>query len=207
MCGGGGSSDNGEAAQARQAENARNARISSGMGAVDQQFSQFTDDYYNDYAKKLVDYWRPDINQQAKDANAKLAYTFAGSTPGGSSMQDDALKRLQETRNKSLVEASDNATSKSNELRQNVEGQRSAVISQLNATADPSSAATTAASNAAALSQGPVYSPVGDLFSNLTSQFAVSQRAADAGKPGWGFSIGSDGIKSTSKNGAMKVFS
>jgi hypothetical protein len=207
MCIGGGGGDSGAAEQQRQQEEARNARIASGMGQLNDQFSKFDDSYYNDYAGKLVNYWKPDIGRQFKDANDKLAFTFASSNPGGSSSSARAFARLREDRDRRLLEATDNATTQSNDLRKNVEGQRASLVAQLNATADPAAAANAAQNSIAGLSQPPAYEPLGDLFSNLTEQFAISQQAARSGYPGWGFSVGGGGSSGgVKKNGSMKVF-
>lgn len=205
MCFSSGGGDNGSAA-ARQQEQQRSARISAGMGDIDTTFSKFNPGYYDDYSKKLMDFWRPDIDRQFADANDKLTFTFANSNPGGSSASSRAFGRLKEERDRKLQEAGDNATAEANKLRQSVEQQRGVVVSQLNATADPYAATRSAQAQVESLSAPPAYSPLGDLFTNLTDQFATAQVAARSGAPGWGFSIGgaapASGMK---KNGSMRV--
>jgi hypothetical protein len=191
MCGlGGDSSDGGAAANARQQEQAREARIASGMGQIDAQFSKFTPDYYNTYAKKLTDFWAPQVTQQYKDGSNSLAFTFADTNPGGSSAATDAASRLKIAQGQSIQQNSDNAQNSANQLRQNVEGQRSSLVADLNATADPTAAAQAANAESTILSAPPAYSSLGDLFGGLTQQYANSQLAAKAGFAGLpGFNI------------------
>jgi len=205
MCTGGGG-DSGAAQQQRQQEEARNARIASGMGQLNEQFSKFDDSYYDDYSRKLTNYWKPDVNRQFKDANDKLAFTFASSNPGGSSSSARAFGRLREDRDRRLLEATDNATTQANDLRKNVEGQRGNLVAQLNATADPAAAANAARNSIEGLSQPPAYEPLGDLFSNLTEQFATAQNARSAGSPGWGFSVRGGDPYGGRKNGSLRTF-
>jgi len=203
MCGFGSGSDGG-GAESRRAEQERSSRIGAGMQNIDNTFSKFNDSYYDSYAKKIQDYWMPDIERQATDANDKIALSFASKAPGGSSAASKAYGRLQEEKGRKIQEAHDNSRGEANKLRQNVEQQRGVVTSQLNATADPYAAARASEAQAAALSAEPVFSPLGNLFSDLTGQYAVAEKAAQQGAPGWGFSIGGP-VSQTKKAGSMKV--
>lgn len=185
-----GSSDGGAADQARQAETARQGRITAGMNDINNSFAAFTPDYYKDYTNKIVAQGTPDINQQYKDASDQTAFTFGSSNPGGSSASADAFGRLKQQQGQSLLDLTNNAASQTNALRGNVEAQRSAVVNELQASADPLSAIQQADRQASALSAPPAYSPIAGLFSNLTGQFANAQAASKAGYPGMGFQIG-----------------
>lgn len=177
------------AAEARAAEEARQARIKAGMGDIDTAFAGFTPAYFDEYAGKNLGFWRPEIDQQYKDAQRDTTFGLARTGNLKSTAATDAFAKLREKRDKSELEAADRARGKGTELRQNVEQSRAALVSQLNATADPFAAASAARAQAETLTAPPLYSPVGDLFSNLTAQFAVAQQARQAGQRGWGVDL------------------
>jgi len=152
----------------------------------------FTPDFYNNYAKQLTDYWRPDIDRQYGDATRQLNYGFANTQPGGGSVSAEGFGRLKEAYDRALLTSQDNGKSAADQLRQNNEGQRGALLNQLAQGADPSMVVQQGIGQLNAIPRTPnpsTYSPVGDIFGNLTSQFAVAQDAYNSGAPGWGFSI------------------
>jgi hypothetical protein len=67
-----------------------------------------------------------------------------------------------------------------------VEKNRSELASQLQASADPSAAATSAAARAELMSAPPTFSPIGNLFSRLTDLATTDVAARNAGYPGFG---------------------
>ncbi len=175
----------------RDRENEAEDRLAKGKQRIEDEFNgAFKPEFFNNYAQQLMDYWRPDIDRQYSDAQKQLNYGFANTQPGGGSVAADAFGRLKEGYDKALLQASDRSQGQANELRSSIEGQRSALRNQLAAGADPSVVVQDAVGTINNIPRSPTYSPLGDLFSNLTGQFAVAQQAARAGYPGWGFSIG-----------------
>lgn len=207
MCGpmlGGGGGD--ESWRARASEEERQNRVNQGMTNIDNAFAKFDQPYFDTYSKKLVNYWLPDIDRQFDDANNKLAFAFGSTNPGGSSASAKAFADLKVDKDRRIQEAYDNSVGEANKLRQNIDNQRGAVTSQLNATSDFYSAGDAAVRAADTLSSEPVFSPLGDLFTNITDQYATAQQAARTGAPGWGFNIGGPAGGGTfKKSGSMKV--
>lgn len=154
--------------------------------AINKSFNDsFNGDFYANYAKQLMDYWRPDLDRQYKDAGRSLNYTFAESQPGGGSVGAEAAGRLKEAYDKALLSANDNATSQSNQLKQSVEGQRSSLLGSVSGDTDPSAVQSSVASTIGNIPRSANYSALGDIFSSLTGQYAIASQASNAGKPGW----------------------
>lgn len=165
-------------------------RLTAGRAQINTDFDNaFTPDFYKGYADDLMAHWRPDIDRQYKDAQDDLNFTFARTQPGGGTASADAFGRLKEGYDKSLLQATDNATSQSDQLRASNEGQRNALLNQLASGADPSIVVQQAQGTIGSVPRVPTYSPIGDLFSNITSQFATAQDAYASDFPGWGFGV------------------
>lgn len=164
------------------------------MREIDAQFGRFTPDYYDTYQRKAYDLAAPDIEEQYKRAVRDATYTLARGTGTRSSAGAGAFADLKSRRDKAILEAQDRARGQAAAHRSQIFDTRNAVVSQLNATADPYAAANAAANQAQALTQPPMYSPIAGLFADLTGQFAQAQAQRRAGRPGWGFDIGTPGL-------------
>jgi hypothetical protein len=174
----------------RDRESEAEQRLTQGRARVNTNFdANFTPDFYNQYAKALMDYWQPDMDRQYGDAQRSLNYTFAEGQPGGGSAPAEAFGRLKEAYDRSLLTAQDNSKAQANQLRGTNEGQRSALLAQLDQGTDPSSVVATSNNVIGNIPRPPTYSPIGDLFSNLTQQFATAQQAYRNNYPGWGFGV------------------
>lgn len=185
----GGAGDGGASAQARQDEQARQGRISSGMDSIDQTFSKFDDNYFNDYFNKAMDMAKPNITKQFTDANEQTLFGLARDGNLQSSAAAKMYGNVSDRKNDALLNASNTANNDKNALRSEISGQRGQLVNQLQATADPGAAAAGAISEAAASSRPPTYSPITNIFSDLTSQFAANEQARAFGMPGLGFGI------------------
>jgi hypothetical protein len=190
---------------AEQAANTRQGYITDETNNINNQFdSTFTPDFYNNYAKSLTDYWRPDIDQQYGDAQKQINYDFATTQPGGGSAGAYALGRLKQADDNAVLTANDNAQSQAKQLQGSVEARRSSLLGELNSSTDPNAVGATVAPSIGSIPVTPAYSPVGDIFSNITGQFAVAQQARNQNLPGWGF--GANPGNAAGGNGSMQEF-
>lgn len=197
MClpsGGGNGSD-----QARQQEQQRQNAIRSGMGQIDDAFSGFNDAYYADFEKKNLDMAKPNIAKQAVEANDKTLFSLARSGNLGASTAGKQYAAVEDRNQQALLQASDTARAAATGLRSDVEGERSNLVSQLQSTADAGAAANSATSQAAILSRPPTYSPVTNIFADVTGQLASNEQARRLGQPGYGFGLTSTGVPSPNK--------
>lgn len=185
----------------------KQANLTTNTNNINSSFDgTFTPDFYGNYAKQLMNYWQPDLDQQHTDAQHKLNYTFADAQPGGGSAASDAFGRLQKAYDTAELTANDNATAQSNQLRSNVEGQRSALLSSVSGDTDPGAATQQTARAIGNIPLAPAYSPLGDVFSSLTGQFANAVQAARGGSV---YGIPTGGYTSTGLTnpaGSQKVF-
>ena len=168
--------------------NTRQKNLVSNTDEINNAFdTQFGDgSVYNQYAKDLMGYWQPDIDQQYSDANRQLNYTFADAQPGGGSAPSEAFGRLKQAYDKANLTATDNAQTQANQLKTNVEGQRSALLAGVSGDTDPGATVANVTNTIGSIPLAPTYSPIGDIFSNLTGQYAVAAQAARNGQAGFG---------------------
>lgn len=199
-----------QATQDEQAQEAllagKQANLTANDANINSSFdTNFTPDFYNNYAKQLMSYWQPDIDQQNTDAQHQLNYTFADSQPGGGSAPAQAFGRLQQAYDTAELQANDQATSQANQLKSNVESQRSALLASVNGDTDPGTAAATTARTVGSIPLSPAYSQLGDLFSGLTGQFANAVTAARGTGQVYGIPVGTQSASSAFPGGSSTV--
>ena len=185
------SGDGGASAQSRAADAQRQSNIYYGMQNIDSAFSKFDDPYYADFEKKNLDLALPDIAKQKVDANNQTLYGLARSGNLDSTTAAKQYGDVETRNNQAIQNATDTAHSAAQSLRGDVENERSSLVSQLQASADSGAAGSEATSQAALLTRPPTYSPITNIFSDLTGQIAANEQARRLGAPGWGFGISS----------------
>ena len=167
-----------EAAQARADEEARQARIRSGTAAVDNTFAGFDDAFYGKRRASFMDFYQPQLDDQFAKAREALTFALAdagllNSSVAGQKTAD--LNKAYETQRGSILSKADADV---NSLKGRIAGEKSTLVSQLNATGDAERVSNEALSRSSALYKDvPEYSPLGDLFSGIgTGIGAVAQR-------------------------------
>lgn len=176
MCFGGGGGDGGAAADARRREEERQARIKQGTESINQNFSQFNDDFFGDIRQAGLDFFTPTIKQNFGDARERLVFSLANSGLLQSKTAARQFGRLNDLFKQAGQQAEASATDAANRVRQNVETARGNLFNTLNASADANAAASLAAQQADALSQPVTFQPLPNLFANFLQD--LSTRAA-----------------------------
>lgn len=174
----GGGGDNGAAAQ-RALEMERQSQIAKGMAAIDDQFARFDDDFYKRRMSEVEAYQLPQLAQQETEARNQLAYSLARSglsRSGVAASKSASLTREAATQRRAVADA---AIGSANDLRQNVEQQRTALVNQVQASADPNLAAQSATRTAAAYDQPLSVKPVGNFFEGWTRNYLANQVARE----------------------------
>lgn len=170
MCFGGGGDDGSD--EMRRREEERQARIREGMSKINDTFSQFNDDFFNRRRDAYVAYATPQLEEQYGDAATRLAAALSRSGALRSSeaiRRNSRLQRDYQLQRQSVVDKGmDFATS----ARTDLENARSGLVNDLYATADPAAAAAGAVARAKIASSNPGFSPLGQLFSDITSGLA-----------------------------------
>lgn len=183
----------------RKQELERKQAINRGQQLIDAQFAGFDDNFYDQRAQDYEDFAAPQLGQQFTRTGNSLTYDLArrgirNSTVAGQKRSALELENAQQLRN-----VADTGMAQANELRQTVEGQRSNLVSQLNASADPGQAGAAALRTAQAYQKPTSFAPIGDMFADWTRNYLANQtaRAYDPGvQPmfSWGGGQGSSRI-------------
>ena len=185
MCMSGGGGDGG-AAQARADEAARQARIKQGIERIDKNFSGFDKGFYDNRAQAYVNFANPQLSDQYANTQRNLTYNLARQGLTASSEASRNAGELQRQYNDARAQIAAKGLDVANDARQNVEQNRSELISQLYATSDPTQAANAALNRASVLSQQQSFSPLGQLFANTTGLLGNAATAGyyDRNAPG-----------------------
>jgi hypothetical protein len=187
----GGGGDSG-AAEQRALEIQRQSKIAQGMANIDEQFGRFDDEFYNRRAGEVEQYHLPELNRQATETRNSLAYSLARSGLTRSGVAEDkygSLDREKATQERNVADA---GQASANQLRQDVEGQRTALVNQVQASADPNLAAQAATRTAAAYQTPQSLQPIGNFFEGWSRNYLNNQvaRAYDPNVaplfPSWG---------------------
>ncbi|WP_319496007.1 hypothetical protein [uncultured Cohaesibacter sp.] len=159
-----------EAEDARQREAEREARITQGTESINNTFSQFDDNFYNGTRSAYLDYYNPQIDDQYEAARKDLTFALARSGTLNSSVAADKqaeLTQKYDDQRASILSQANNAVS---EQQSRVANEKSALVSQLNATGDATQASNEALSRSQNLfTAQPSYSPLGDIFAGFAS--------------------------------------
>lgn len=171
MCGGGGDDGSDEA---RRREEERQARIRQGMASIDRTFSQFDDSFFDRRRDAYVAYAMPQVEDQYNDALSTLTAALARSGYGmlQSSVAADKSGNLRRDYSLQRQNVIDQGIDQATQARRDIENSRSALVTDLYATADPAAAAAGAQARAKIATQQPSYSPLGMLFQNVASGLA-----------------------------------
>lgn len=170
MCGSGGG-DNG-AAEARMREQRRQANLSQGMTSIDQAFSGFDDNFYNQRQQAYNEFAMPQLNRQYGGAMDDLTFALARSGLLESSVAARKQGDLSENFQLQRQGVVDEGARLANQARQDVASARSSTVNDLYATENPAAAAAAAQARARIATQQPTFSPLGMLFQNATSGLA-----------------------------------
>ena len=175
MCGGGG---DGGAKEARRREEQRQQRIREGTNLLNEQFSRYDNTFYDQRSDAYLDYAKPQLQRQFGDVYTKLVSALSRggilqSSVGARKLGD--LQRDYDLQKQALI---DTGLDYANQARRNIEDTRSSLIMDLQASADPAAAQQAALARAQVLSAMPKFSPLGDLFTNVTAGIADYETAA-----------------------------
>lgn len=193
MCGGGG--DDGSA-EARAREEQRQARIRQGMGSINQTFSQFDDPWFNRQRDAYVGYAMPQVEDQYNNALTSLTAALSRSGMLQSSVAANKSANLSKDYSLQRQGVVDAGIGQATQARRDLENSRSALVTDLYATADPAAAAAGAQARAKIATQPQEFSPLGVLFQNAAAGLADYNEARAynrAFSPGGGASYGTSG--------------
>lgn len=161
-----------EAERQRKLEEERQGRITEGRTAIDKNFSQFDDNFYNNRSQAYVDYATPELDTQYKDSMRKLVAALARSGNMQSSIRAEKMSALDEDYAKRKLDIQNTGKDYANQARSAVDQSRANLITQNLNLADPNAISANALANANSLAQMPVFSPLGTMLADVTSGLA-----------------------------------
>ncbi len=152
---------------AREQEEQRRARITEGTASIDSAFAGFDDSFFGGIEQSALDFFNPQIDRQFDRTRETLIKNLARQGNLNASTGARQLADLDTAGQEQRVTFADKARGFATSSRADVENNRANLLRQLQASADPSAAAATAAAQAQLLSAPPTFSPIGDLFTQF----------------------------------------
>lgn len=163
---------------ARKEEEARQARVTEGKTAIDDAFSGFNDQFYNNYQDQYLGYYTPQLNDQYQDAVEKLTLQLARTGNLSGSTGANQLADLQQYYDQQKLNLTNRGVGATNDLRGNIDTRKSQLYSDNRAAADPGSASSAATSAVQFLQPSapsdPLANMFGDFFGNLGNVAAIN---------------------------------
>lgn len=182
--------------------------LKNGLFSGTEQRTGFNDDFFSGLSQSFIDYARPQLDDQFGKAREQLTFALARNGTLDSSMRGEQNADLQREYDTNLQDITDKGRQYATDARTNVERARADLIGMLQATGDAAGATNAALSRASILSQPPAYSPLGQLFTDVTSGLAT-QAAFERAEALGGYPRGSVARYNTGlfspRSGAVKV--
>jgi hypothetical protein len=204
MCGGGGASDQ-YAREQRAAEQARQSRITQGRANIYNNFAKFDDNFFKGRRDAYTSFAMPQLDQQYGDTIRNLTFALARQGIGASSEGNRRWGNLSQDYGLQRQQVVDKGFEVENDARRQVEDSRSALMQDLQATADPYAAARGATARATYLSAPQALSPLGTLFVN-TLNGLNTYRDAKSDQEAYNAAMSTYGIGSSQPGGSGKNY-
>lgn len=171
---------------AREEEDKRQKDVAAGKVAIDNAFARFTPDFYDKLRQDNLAYYMPQLDEQY--GRAKRTTTLGLGRQGirdssaGARTMGDLVKLNQQQR----LNVGNQALTAANQARDEMSRSKADLYAQNSAVADPSASAASAIARSNALYSPLPLSPLADLFTSFTGQFANAVQAERYGYRGWG---------------------
>lgn len=157
-----------DAERARADEEARKGRIETGTAEIDRVFGGFDDSFFNTYRDNMTSMYQPELDKQFGDARDNLTFGLARAGTLKSSMAGEKSADLTGAYSKAQTGILSEAVGAAQNLKGQVQNEKSSLVSLLNATGDADRAANEATARSQQLFQKqPGYNPLGDVFGGV----------------------------------------
>ena len=165
-----------------QSEANRRALIEEGLVNVERAFSGFTPAFFQNQQGKFLADALPQVGRQFRGAQGQVVTNLANrgllkssaASTLGSSLQQQLAQAQRDVGNRALQSVQG--------LQTDVAGEKSRIIGQLQASADPTAARTQALGAATRFSSPSLIAPVGNLFEGWINQWVTAQHTGEARK-------------------------
>lgn len=152
-------------AELQRREDERQQNILAGRDSIDEAFSQFDDNYFNDYQNTYQSTQLPGLDDQYGKARGKLIAALAGRGTLESTAGANAVADLQKTNDDTRVDIGNRAVDATNQFRGSVDSAKTDLYSLNSQVADPQLVNARAFGSASAIA-APSASPLGDVFAS-----------------------------------------
>lgn len=166
----------------QQMEEERQERVRVGTLKVNEMFGDaFNDDYYSKLSDAATAYYKPQLEDQYKGALKQLQFALARSGNTSSSTYAQKMADLQKSFDLNRQNIAENARGLTNQRRQDVAGAQNTALAQLQSSADPEAAAAQSANLIKTNTALPAFSPLGQVFTDVTAGLATQSQLEQAG--------------------------
>jgi hypothetical protein len=169
------------AANVAQQEADKEAAIRAGQGAIDNDFSQFNDDYYGGYKQSYLDAYNPQLDTQYSLAKDKAIAALANQGVLDSSIAGNALGTLTNQYGTEKATIASNADDAVNTLKSNVNAAKTNLYNLNTSAADPTTVGNQAEATATSLLPQQTLSPLGDVFAGALTPITAAAKANQNG--------------------------
>lgn len=169
-----------QADQAQADAAAKAEKLRTGMANIDNAFAPFDDTYFAGLAKNYTDYAMPQLQDQYDQAKKDITFALARKGNLNSTTAGDQYALLDRENALNTTNIYSTAQDYANQARSDVASNKSAVQSQLGSTYDADAANSDALERARVLTAPKGFSPLGQMFTNISALAAQSKLASDA---------------------------
>lgn len=139
----------------------------------------FDDKFFQKRRDAYMGYYQPQMDTKFKEAREALEYALARAGTSNSSIAGEKMAELQRQYAENQAAISSKADADVNGFRSRIANEKSALVSQLNATGDADRAGNEATQRTQMLMKDvPEYNPLGDIFSGVANTVGGFARAA-----------------------------
>lgn len=148
--------------------------LTQGAANINNVFASYDDNYYKGIAQKYLDYYLPQVDDQYKKSNETLLYNLARNGILDSSAKTDAYAEADRIYGEQKQDITSKANALSSDAKKYISDQKTALVNQLNLTGGETSLASgflgkTPTAISVTAPTAPNFSPLGDLFNNITA--------------------------------------
>jgi len=168
-----GGSNAADAARGQQKQ--QEEQINKATGKINTAFQGFTPQFYQKRTQDFENYALPQLNQQYGDTANKLGFKLSNQGLTNSSQATNMGEKLGQTYNVQKQGVANQGIQQAQSLQQQIEDERSRLVSQANAAADPLSIAGQAIGSASQFAAPSAFQPIGNMFQGFANMYLANQ--------------------------------
>lgn len=171
-----GNSNAGDQAVALQKQQQKS--IQQATNQINQDFSGFTPQFFQDRATAYENYEEPQLYQQYGQTLAQMQDKLGNQGLTDSSAAQQEQGALQQALSQGQTQIANQGISQAQTLQEQVANEQANLVSQANAANDPLSIAQGALTQAAGFQTPSAFTPIGNMFQNVANTYLGSQLAS-----------------------------